>query len=74
MVEADKPYFTEILQAFAAIHKERLSPEMRTGYWMALQDMSRSEFERVSKHLMKHHRWFPKPEVFWTAAKSVGWT
>ena len=74
MVEADKQYFAEMLSAFAAIHKERLSPDMRNAYWIALQDMDRGEFERVSKHLMKHHRWFPKPEAFWTASKSAGWT
>lgn len=74
MIDLDKPFFAQTLADLAAIHKERISMEMQRAYWIALQEMDRAEFERVSKHLMKHHRWFPKPEAFWAAAKTVGWT
>ena len=74
MVEGDKRKFAETLALFGAIHKETITIERQKAYWFALQEMQAEEFDRVSKHLLKHTKWFPKPADFWSASKSVGWT
>lgn len=72
MVDSDKDNFEEQITQFCVVHRQMKSNALLRAYWIALDGMSRHEFDSACTHLMRTAKWMPKPSDFWSA-KRAGW-
>jgi hypothetical protein len=72
MDKTDEQHVGETLRQMCAVFRQKYNPDMYKGYWAALQDMGRAEFDAAHKHLMKTAKFMPYPSEFYAASRR-GW-
>jgi hypothetical protein len=72
MDESDKKYVGEQIRQLCGVHRVKPDTDLQAGYWVALKDMTRAQFDAALAHVQKHALWMPKPAEF-RAALRRGW-
>jgi hypothetical protein len=72
MEESDQNHVGAALRELCAVHRVKYGSDMFKGYWAALRDLSKSDFDSALADLQKHAMWMPKPAEF-RAALRKGW-
>lgn len=70
--ESDKNYVGAALRELCSVHRVKFDTYLFNGYWEALKDMKREDFDRALAHVRRHAEWLPKPAGF-RAALRQGW-
>lgn len=72
MEDDDKKHVGEAIRQLCGVHRIKPTTDMQAGFWLALKDMSRADFDRSLAHIRKYSKWPPVPAHFWAALKQ-GW-
>jgi hypothetical protein len=72
MEDCDQVHVGTALRELAAVHRVKYGSDMFKGYWVALRDLSRAEFDAALADIQKNAMWMPKPAEF-RAALRKGW-
>lgn len=72
MDDSDKKYVGEQIRQLCGVHRVKPDTDLQAGYWVALRDLTRQQFDAALAHVQKYALWMPKPAEFRQALKK-GW-